>query len=310
MRSRAEIKAHAWQSVKQNYWPVVGAYVLVMIITFVCSAIPGVSFALTLLIGNIVTVGLCGYFLWRFRWHQVQVGVVFWPFNRYGRVLGGTLWKTLWVFLWTLLFVVPGIVKSYSYFCTEYILADSPNVEATRALDLSKRMMNGNKGKVFVMHLSFIGWALIGVAIMLVFLIPASLAGNFAFSSHLQDINNMNPFAIFAFGSALTALGPLLFYAYLALFLGPYVAATSAGFYEEIKHDAIMRGVIAPQEFDFSEAELRMQYEQYYQGQQQYGQPPYGQQEPYGQQQPEGQPSNEQQPDGQQPPNGSQTPDE
>lgn len=65
----------------------------------------------------------------------------------------------LWLLL--LLLLIPAIIKSYSYFCTPYILADSPNVAAMDALSLSKKMMEGYKWKLFVAQLTFLGWFLL-----------------------------------------------------------------------------------------------------------------------------------------------------
>lgn len=52
-------------------------------------------------------------------------------------------------------------VKYFSYALTGYILADCPNVTATKALKLSMRMTKGHRMKLFVLELSFIGWALL-----------------------------------------------------------------------------------------------------------------------------------------------------
>jgi uncharacterized membrane protein len=65
----------------------------------------------------------------------------------------------LWLLL--LLLLAPVIIKSYSYFLTPYILADSPNVYATDALKLSQKMMQGYKWKLFVAQLTFLGWFLL-----------------------------------------------------------------------------------------------------------------------------------------------------
>ena len=288
MRSRADIKAHSWNTFKQFYWPTAGAYCVFMVISFACGLFP----LLTLLVANIVLVGSMGYFLCRYRWHQANVGILFIPFHRYGRVLGGTLWKTLWIFLWTLLFIVPGIVKMYSYFCTEFILADSPKVEAMRALELSKRMMPGNKAKVFVMHLSFLGWIFLGAAG--IFIVSFLSAFNGVVPVPTYDMNFMNPFSMYSLMGGWYVVATLAYYAYFILFVGPYISITSAGFYDEIKRDAIMRGVVREEEFNMSEAELQAYYynwqQQYaYQQQQAQGQQPYGQQpppSPYSAQQP------------------------
>jgi len=284
MKSRAEIKANSRQAFKQNYWPTVGACAIVLVISSLLASVPGVGILLALLVSPVISVGAAFYFLHRSRWMPAEVGMLFDPFHRYGRVLGGMLWKYLFLFLWTLLFIVPGIVKAYSYYCTEYVLADSPNVEATRALELSKRMMHGNKAKVFVMHLSFIGWGLIGVAILLAFILPATITYQGYAPTGAAALAGAGVFQQMITFGAVYALGYLAFYAYMALFLGPYMAITSAGFYDEIKRDAIARGVVRAEEFALSEGQLNAMY---------YGQPqqpPYGQAQgqPYGQ--PYGQP--------------------
>jgi uncharacterized membrane protein len=65
--------------------------------------------------------------------------------------------------LWSLLLIVPGIVKSYAYMLTPYILEDHPELTPTEAITRSREMMNGNKMKAFVLDLSFLGWHLLGI---------------------------------------------------------------------------------------------------------------------------------------------------
>ncbi|MBR1834722.1 MAG: DUF975 family protein [Bacteroidales bacterium] len=84
-------------------------------------------------------------------------------FNHYGRWLGASLLVMLFVFLWSLLLVIPGIVKSYSYALTPYILHDNPELKVTESLRCSQQMMQGYKGKLFLLDLSFIGWILLGI---------------------------------------------------------------------------------------------------------------------------------------------------
>ena len=51
--------------------------------------------------------------------------------------------------------------RKYAYFFTSFILAENPAAGAKNALDLSKRMTQGMKGKLFLLDLSFIGWWLL-----------------------------------------------------------------------------------------------------------------------------------------------------
>ena len=69
--------------------------------------------------------------------------------------------RNLYVFLWSLLFVIPGLVKAYSYRMVPYILAESPDMDSREAFRLSREMMDGNKWEVFVYDLSFLGWYLL-----------------------------------------------------------------------------------------------------------------------------------------------------
>ena len=66
--------------------------------------------------------------------------------------------KKVYIFLWGLLFVIPGIVKAYSYRMVPYVLAEDPFISHNDAILLSRRMMDGNKLSVFVLDLSYIGW--------------------------------------------------------------------------------------------------------------------------------------------------------
>lgn len=70
--------------------------------------------------------------------------------------------------LWTILFIIPGIIKGYSYAMTPYILKDKfaagqTDIGATEAITESRHLMDGHKMDLFVLDLSFIGWGLLGI---------------------------------------------------------------------------------------------------------------------------------------------------
>ena len=71
------------------------------------------------------------------------------------------LWQTIYILLWSCLFIVPGIVASYSYAMTGYILAENPNMVPSEAIERSKEMMEGNRWRLFCLQFSFIGWSLL-----------------------------------------------------------------------------------------------------------------------------------------------------
>ncbi len=161
MRSRQEIKAIAKERLSANYWICVLTTLLLGLVLGLTVWIPGIG---VFLFAGPLTIGLNYFYVMNIlgRDDLVDVGTPFrTAFTNYGRRLGGYLWMELFVFLWALLFYIPGIIKAYSYAMTPYILADCPNVKAKDALKLSMRIMNGHKGELFVLQLSFLGWMLL-----------------------------------------------------------------------------------------------------------------------------------------------------
>ena len=71
--------------------------------------------------------------------------------------------KGLYQALWTMLFIIPGIIKGYSYWMVPYITAANPNLSADRVFEISKKTMSGEKWHTFVLQLSFIGWTLLEI---------------------------------------------------------------------------------------------------------------------------------------------------
>lgn len=81
--------------------------------------------------------------------------------NGYWRIVKTMFFHDIFLVLWSLLFIVPGIIKSYSYRLVPYILAEDPNISGTEAITRSRQMMNGHKWRAFVLDLSFILWDLL-----------------------------------------------------------------------------------------------------------------------------------------------------
>ncbi|GAJ26660.1 integral membrane protein [Liquorilactobacillus sucicola DSM 21376 = JCM 15457] len=97
--------------------------------------------------------------------------------------------------LWSLLFIIPGIIKSFSYSQTYLIYKDlsEQNTEDTNYLDYiteSRKLMDGHKFNFFVLKLSFIGWdilALITLGIGYIWLTPYKTATYVAFYKNLVE---------------------------------------------------------------------------------------------------------------------------
>ena len=82
-----------------------------------------------------------------------------------------------------------GIIKSYSYAMTSFILKDEPEMKNNAAIEKSMAMMEGNKMKLFMLDLSFIGWAILCIftlGIGLLFLQPYVAISRAAFYEDLK----------------------------------------------------------------------------------------------------------------------------
>ena len=104
-----------------------------------------------------------------------SLSTLFSRFSMFWRAVGLRLLMLLKILLWTLLFVVPGIVAAYRYALAPYLMADHPELSASEAIARSKQLMDGHKGRLFCLHLSFIGWILLSVltaGVGLIFLAP------------------------------------------------------------------------------------------------------------------------------------------
>lgn len=84
-------------------------------------------------------------------------------FGRFFHNMVGYILMTIKVFLWALLLIIPGIVKSFAYAMTPFILEDEPELSPLQAIKKSDAMMKGHKFDFFYLTLSFIGWLFLSV---------------------------------------------------------------------------------------------------------------------------------------------------
>lgn len=120
------------------------------------------SLLLSLLVVFPLQVGASRFFLesrpgYKAPFQRIGHGFV----ENYGNVFLTGLFKWLFTLLWSLLFLIPGIIRSFGYFAVPYILAENPNLDHSRALQLSLQMTRGYKWDLFVLNLSFLGWFLL-----------------------------------------------------------------------------------------------------------------------------------------------------
>lgn len=121
-----------------------------------------VSIAVTILLTNIVAMGSATWFHRSIKTEGLKMEEMFWTFKEdYGGNVLMMFLISLYTALWSMLFVIPGIVKGYSYSLAIYIKSENPNIPASTAIELSTRMTNGHKMDLFVLDMSFIGWLLL-----------------------------------------------------------------------------------------------------------------------------------------------------
>lgn len=86
---------------------------------------------------------------------------LFYGYKEFGRSFATALLYHLFIALWTLLLIVPGIIMSLAYSMTFFVAKDHPELSAYDCIVYSKKMMKGHKASLFMLWLSFIGWALL-----------------------------------------------------------------------------------------------------------------------------------------------------
>lgn len=195
MYSRVNIKERAKAVLRANYWPLVGFFLIAIILTGGNSSLTpnfridvkdldhnlfskemieslrkvaiGAS-ALGILykafVGNVVSVGGARLGLCAYRGERPQFLDIFYGFRnkrRYWRTVATMALTFIFVALGMLLFVVPGIIIGLGLSQVRYLLAQDVDSSPMEIVKLSWNIMRGNKGDYFVFHLSFFGWYLL-----------------------------------------------------------------------------------------------------------------------------------------------------
>ncbi len=117
--------------------------------------------AVYLVLGSVVAVGYAKFNLNLVDCEDGSFEELFAYFAYWQRAVAARLLRSIYVLLWSLLFIIPGVMASYSYAMTEYILADHPELSASEAISRSKQMMEGNRWRLFCLQFSFIGWSIL-----------------------------------------------------------------------------------------------------------------------------------------------------
>lgn len=119
------------------------------------------SLLIAFCIGGAIQLGWSKFNLNMVRNRPAKFRDLFSCFDRLGTGFCMVFLMGLFTFLWSLLLIVPGIIATYRYALTPYLLAEHPEMGVLDAIRESGRLMKGNKWRMFCLDFSFIGWALL-----------------------------------------------------------------------------------------------------------------------------------------------------
>lgn len=186
MFDRKQVKENAKAALKGNLgWAILLTIVISLLTRAASATVIG-----AIIVSGPLTAGIAIYYTKLYRRENVSFTDGFGGFSNFLNNMVAGILVTLFTMLWSMLFVIPGIIKGYSYAMTYYILNDHPEYTATQAITASREMMKGHKWQLFVLQLSFIGWNILSVM-----------------TCGILEV----------------------------VYVGPYRAATMAGFYDAIK---------------------------------------------------------------------------
>lgn len=157
---------------------------------------------------SIIAAGFSLFAMKTLRREEASLWNILDGFGRFFPLLLLIILSRLLITLWSQFFLIPGILAAYRYRMAVYLMLDHPELSGFQSILLSGQLMRGKKLDLFVMDLSFLGWAMLAI-------LPLMVGGLFY---------GWLPLAIGALGSA----------AILAWLL-PYYELSCVGFYETIR---------------------------------------------------------------------------
>ena len=163
---RKQLKAQAKEQIRGKIGVLIAVTLVIgaitAVATFLAGLIPGVGMAVSLIVTPAFALSTIRIYLMVVRGGNPEIKDSFSGFDDFFSAFKVTFLVGLYTFLWSLLFIIPGIIKSYSYSMSMFVLADNKGKSARECIAESKAMTEGHKMELFVLDLSFIGWYLLG----------------------------------------------------------------------------------------------------------------------------------------------------
>lgn len=209
MKTNQEYKNAALSRIQGNWSPlVIASIIYVLVIAAICgaSSLPalfnpasiatelgstGATFLLAIFLASPLELGFANAMRVFFESNDLDCtnNMVRFSTTNYLHKVLGMFFMGLKVCLWTMLFFIPGIVMSFAYAMTPYILEENPELSAWEASTRSREMMKGHKFDLFYLYLSFIGWfilCLLTAGIGFIWLCPYFKSTEVAFYEDLK----------------------------------------------------------------------------------------------------------------------------
>ena len=144
----------------EGWAPELQGFLIGSAVYFIAAAI--VMAVLFFILGSVVSLGYSRFNLDLIDGMKVpEIPTLFVYFSHWKHAAIARLLQFVYVVLWSLLLIFPGIIASYSYAMTSYILAEHPEMAPREAIERSREMMSGNRWRLFCLQFSFIGWGIL-----------------------------------------------------------------------------------------------------------------------------------------------------
>ena len=193
--NRVELKTKAKELIRGNKWYILKplvifavASIVITLIAYLLDSALGLTTTETVIIGSkayvtnsggIISdivgalVGLAGcvfgvayayYVLMFIRGGKLEMNdIVDWAKEHWTIAILVTLLTGLIIIGCTILLVIPGIIAAIGLMFYQEVCADNPELKTTEIVKKAWDMTNGHKMDLFVLGLSFIGWAIVAV---------------------------------------------------------------------------------------------------------------------------------------------------
>ena len=183
------IKQKAKKALVGNWFGAIFVLVLLVVLAVILDAtVIGAVFS------GLLAFGYAAFCLELIKSKKAKMGAFFGGmFKGFFKKWWASMLVGLYTLLWSLLLIIPGLIKSYSYAMTPYIMAEKPDMSVNDAITKSRQIMNGHKWQLFCLDLSFTGWMLLSMVTLglgLIYVWPYYNAARAAFYREIKKGGN------------------------------------------------------------------------------------------------------------------------